>query len=231
MPTVQKHRWLRKQCPHSETIAVGTAGLERVVCQTCGYIRVRDLDDMSRRTWTDGFDSVFSAAKAGEAWAWAAIYREIAGPVTGFLRVRGATDPEEIMGDIFFELTRSVERFEGDESAFNELVFGIARRHLLNERRDSGHNSRSQLADEVLDRLRGEVGFEGDPSGLADEIRRTLQILTSEQSEILTLRGVAGLTLEETAAVVGEAISAVQIMQRRAIAKIGGTSGPVEVAL
>jgi len=50
-------------------------------------------------------------AKLGDAWAWAVIYREMAGPVTGFLRVRGVAAPEDAASDVFFEIARNIDRF------------------------------------------------------------------------------------------------------------------------
>ena len=61
------------------------------------------------------FESVLDAAKLGAHWAWAVLYGEIAGPVTGFFRSRGVADPEEAAGDVFFELARGLTAFEESE--------------------------------------------------------------------------------------------------------------------
>ncbi len=44
----------KRNCPHYETVAIRiatiatvNAGLERVVCQTCGHVAVPSLDDLS----------------------------------------------------------------------------------------------------------------------------------------------------------------------------------------
>ena len=53
-----------------------------------------------------------------------------------------------------------------------------------------------------------------------DEALRLLDILTESQRDVVSLRVVAGLTLNETAAVMGKPISAVKALQRRAIAAL-----------
>ena len=54
MPNFRTVNRAKKTCPHLETIAIRIAtnssvntGLERVVCQTCGHISIRPLDDLS----------------------------------------------------------------------------------------------------------------------------------------------------------------------------------------
>ena len=49
----------KRNCPHSETIVIRiatissvNAGLERVVCQTCGHASFRSLDDLSSHAAT-----------------------------------------------------------------------------------------------------------------------------------------------------------------------------------
>ncbi len=44
----------KRNCPHYETVAIRiatiatvNAGLERVVCETCGYATIQSLDDLS----------------------------------------------------------------------------------------------------------------------------------------------------------------------------------------
>lgn len=58
---------------------------------------------------------------------------------------------------------------------------------------------------------------------LIGEIRQVLDALSDGQREVLLLRIVGGLTLEETAAAVGRKISSVKALQRRGIASIRRT--------
>jgi len=172
-----------------------------------------------------GFDSVVQAARVGAPWAWSALYREIAGPVTGFFRSRGVSDPESAAGDVFFELSRSLEAFDGTEESLRTLVFAIAYRRLLVEERHPRRNARSVLADRVLDRLQSDVEIVGDSSEaeIPDEVRVALRLLKPDQRDVLSLRVVAGLTVEQTATVIGSSIDAVKSAQRKALTKMRGS--------
>ena len=176
-------------------------------------------------TFGVAFESVLDAAKVGAPWAWSAIYREIAGPVTGFFRSRGVGDPEDATGDVFFELSRELERFSGTEESFVTLVFAIAYRRLLIDDRHPTRNARSALADRVLDQLQHETEIvidDSDPE-ITPTIRAALEALGPEQRDVISLRVIAGLTIEQTAQVIGTSVEAVKTAQRKGLARIRGT--------
>ena len=178
-----------------------------------------------------GFDSVLEAARFGAPWAWSTLYGEIAGPVTGFFRSRGVSDAESATGDVFFELSRNLETFQGDEDAFTTLVFAIAYKRLFYEDLHPRRRPRTALADKVLDHLASEIEVHIDDTGpkIQDSVRTALEALKPEQRDVLCLRVVAGLTVEQTAEVVGSDISTVKILQRKALARIRGAM-PAPVA-
>jgi RNA polymerase sigma-70 factor (ECF subfamily) len=71
------------------------------------------------------FNQILHAAHVGAEWAWTMIYRELAGPVLGFLRARGAADPENLTGEVFLQVVRDLDSFQGGERAFRTWVFTI----------------------------------------------------------------------------------------------------------
>ena len=81
------------------------------------------------------FETRLRAAKHGAEWAWAAIYRDLAGVVSGYLANRGAAEPEDLTSETFLQIARNISTFEGDESAFRSWVFVIAHRRLIDSRR------------------------------------------------------------------------------------------------
>ncbi|HEU4320646.1 MAG TPA: sigma-70 family RNA polymerase sigma factor [Acidimicrobiia bacterium] len=175
-----------------------------------------------------GFDSVLKAAQVGAPWAWSSIYREISGPVMGFFRARGASDPESATGDVFFELSRTLPSFEGTKEAFMTLVFAIAYRRLLAEELHPRRRSRSALADRVLDRLQSdiEIVIDDSDSRIPPNVRTAFEALRSEQRDVLSLRIVAGLSVEQTADVLGSSVDSVKSAQRKGLAKLRGVISP-----
>lgn len=161
------------------------------------------------------------AAKDGVESAWKDIYTELAGPVTGYLRSRGAADPEDLSSEVFFQVARNIHRFKGDEDKFRSWVFVIAHRRLIDSRR--AQDRRPDFVDD-------ESGpFESEGGNVEDEVMAELstarvnevfEMLTEDQRDVLALRIVADLTLEETASVMGKRVGAIKALQRRALASV-----------
>jgi RNA polymerase sigma factor (sigma-70 family) len=164
------------------------------------------------------FESVLEAAKAGADWAWSNLYRELAGPVTGYLRSRGAREPEDLTSEVFLSVARAIHDFSGDSDSFRSWIFVIAHRRLIDERRY--HGRRPQLAelpeDDVID-MGGNVETEAIEELVTGELRERFLGLTNGQRDVLALRIIAGLTLDQTAQVMGKRTGAIKALQRRAV--------------
>ena len=170
-------------------------------------------------TTDSGFSGVLAAAREGAEWAWELLIRDLTAPLVGFFRARGSTDPENLAGEVYLDVAKGLRRFEGTESGFRSWVFVIAHRRLVDERRRNKRRPEettshgdlpathrmSSAEDEALDRLGG------------DEVQALLGALTADQRDVLLLRIVADLSLEETATVVGKRVGAVKALQRRAL--------------
>ena len=169
------------------------------------------------------FSVTLEGAKAGEEWAWAALYRDLAGPVKGYLGSRGASDPEDLCSETFLQVAKGIGQFSGEYEAFRSWVFVIAHRRLIDHRRKQGRRPKTvpdegQLALVTDDRHRVD---ETVLSRLADSrISEILEHLTEDQREVLALRVIADLSVKQTADVMGKRPGAVKALQRRALAAV-----------
>lgn len=167
---------------------------------------------------TSHFESRVEAAQAGESWAWEEIYVNLAGPVAGYLRSRGAPDPEDLSSEVFFQIARDIHRFEGDESKFRSWVFVIAHRRMIDARRSASR--RVDTVDEPADDLEapgGDVEEEVMEQLALTRMREIFELLTPDQKSVLALRIIGDLSLEETASVMGKRVGAIKALQRRAL--------------
>ena len=163
------------------------------------------------------FAELLAAAKAGDDWAWERIFKDLVGPLTGYFASRGAPDPEDLASETFLHVARSIHSFRGDEASFRSWVFVIAHRRMIDRRRSDSRTVGGVALDRGKHPEGGDVEEEAMASlGTADLVRG-LQILTDEQREVLALRVIADLTLEETAVVVDRSVGAVKGLQRRAL--------------
>lgn len=167
----------------------------------------------------EAFASILDAAKSGGEWAWSAIYRDLWRPVVGYLASRGAAEPEDIASEVFLKIARNIHTFDGDETSFRSWVFVIAHRSLIDDRR---HRSRrpetSEWTPDVGDS--GNVEDEAVDNLITRELLDAFESLTDAQRDVLALRMVGGLTLEQTAQVMGKRAGAIKALQRRALAAL-----------
>lgn len=167
------------------------------------------------------FDRVLAAAQAGDGAAFGELYEAMQRRVYAFAAVRGASDAEGIVNDVFLRVFTKITTFVGNEAQFSGWVFAIARNRLIDEARQRARRvEESELHNDqpVTDAL---VGGDVEDQALARSgdqwVHAQLNVLTAEQRDVVVLRVVSGLTIEEIAAVMGKRVGAIKALQRRAL--------------
>ena len=169
------------------------------------------------------FDIVLSSARAGGEWAWRQIYTSHSPAVLGYLRGRGASDPEDLLGDVFLNVVRSIDSFSGGEDAFRAWIMTIARRRLVDDQRKRSRRPQAAATlDELLD-VGSPIDTEDQAITRVDGAKtiEAIRELTPDQQDVLLLRLVADLSLEEVAGAMGKRLTSVKALQRRALASLG----------
>jgi RNA polymerase sigma-70 factor (ECF subfamily) len=165
------------------------------------------------------FAQVLLDAQAGDEGAWRALYEELSGPLLTYFRLRGCVDPEDLVGDVFLQLARHMAGFHGDEGAFWGWVFLVARHRLADERRRRRRRPTVPYGDPGSPEMPAAIDVEAEAMARAEvaKLDSLLTGLTPEQREVLVLRVVADLSLDQVAAILGKRTGAVKQLQRRAL--------------
>lgn len=164
-------------------------------------------------TW---FAPALERAHAGDPGAFDALVRHLHPRLVGFARARGADDPEGLADDVLVQMCRSIGSFEGNLAQLRAWVFTIARNRLVDERRRAGRriDARPTEPSRLPDAPALEVALDADERERVDAL---LAGLTDDQREIVVLRVVVGLSVDETSTVVGRRPGAVRALQHRAM--------------
>src|SRR5690242_9450542 len=75
------------------------------------------------------------AARAGHAWALTEIWQRHAPAVTGYLRGRGAQEPEDLTSEVFLAVFERLRAFHGSDDDLRAFVFTIAHHRLVDDLR------------------------------------------------------------------------------------------------
>ena len=170
------------------------------------------------------FATLLTAAQAGGEWAYERVYRSLAPAVAGYLRVQGAADADDLTSEVFERAFTNLGRFSGDEAQFRSWVFTIAHHRLTDERRRAGR--RPVRADGDVSELpagavpAGDVEDEAVRRLATERVRRLCEGLAPDQRDVLLLRMLAALTVDEIADALGKTPGAVKALQRRGLAAI-----------
>jgi RNA polymerase sigma factor (sigma-70 family) len=164
------------------------------------------------------FDDVLAAAQAGAAWAFEVLYRDLSPVVTGYLRLHGAAEPDDLASETFLGVFTGLAAFHGDEAALRSWVFTIAHRRLVDDWRR--RSRRPQLTDDAGD-LTLHAGGDAEDDALvrigAADVHRMCAELPDDQRSVLLLRVLADLTVDQVAQVMGRSVGAVKALQRRGL--------------
>ncbi|WP_167761005.1 RNA polymerase sigma factor [Geodermatophilus sp. DF01-2] len=164
------------------------------------------------------FDDVLAAAQAGAAWAFEVLYRDLSPAVTGYLRLHGAAEPDDLASETFIGVLTGLAGFRGDEDALRAWVFTIAHRRLVDDWRRRGRRPQVSDDDALLEERRGgDVEDDVLVRLGAGDVHRLCGSLPVDQRAVLLLRILADLTVEQVAQVLGRSAGSVKALQRRGL--------------
>ena len=174
---------------------------------------------MAQRDRFDGeFDSVIAGARAGSPGAFERIFTSLAPVVEGYLRLQGAAEPEDLTSEVFVAVLRNVRSFAGDEPGFRSWVFTIAHRRLLDERRRAGRRPAVAPLSEAPERAAADDVEQSVERTLGTaQVRALCERLSADQRDVLLMRLLGRLTIDEVADALGKTPGAVKALQRRGL--------------
>jgi RNA polymerase sigma-70 factor (ECF subfamily) len=166
-------------------------------------------------------DAIVAAATAGDPAAFGLLWQELSPRVAAYLRSHGVADSEDLTSEVFLAVFRQVDRISGGGAGFEALVFTVAHRRQVDWHRQRVRRGSWVPWEEVGP---GPVGPSAETVALVSleeqGVVEVLGRLTPDQRAVLTLRVVADLSLEATAAVLGKDVGSVKSLQHRALARL-----------
>lgn len=163
------------------------------------------------------------AASLGDLDALAELYEHFADPLLRFLAMRtqnNVTLAEDIAGSTWEKVARSIRNYQTRGNGFEAWLFTIARRCLAEHFRWAGRR-REKLHGEML--AYDQPDGSENPGELLERkfashaIAAEVHALPAAQRKCVTLRFFVGLSLAETATVMGKSPNAIKQLQHRGL--------------
>ena len=177
---------------------------------------------MPRDRFAGQFEAVLEGAQNHEPWALERIYRSLSPVVTGYLRLQGCREPEDLTSEVFLGVLRNLPHFDGGEGAFRSWVMTIAHHRLVDERRRMARRPPAEpLSDVTEPEADDDVSGAVDLHLAAERLEQLCHRLAPDQRDVLLLRLFGQMTVDEAAAALGKTTGAVRSLQNRGFAAIG----------
>lgn len=166
-------------------------------------------------------DDLLAAAHSGDPAACNSIYADLAPRVLGYLKARGLEDAEASMQEVLLTVFTRLRSIRGGYDGLRTFVFSVAHARYVDEVRRrarrphvSSFDPETDLrsADSAEDVALGALG--GTPVG------QLLEQLNPEQREVLLLRVVADLSLEQVSDIMHRSTGAIKQLQRRGLLRL-----------
>jgi len=167
-------------------------------------------------------DAIIRRAQALDPGALAELYDRHFDGIYRYLytRVRHQADAEDLTEQVFLKMVDSLPRYRPRGVAFSSWLYRIAHNMLVDRYRRSGRNP-VELTEQVRDSRP-----QGDPAAMAqnsEDRRRLLEAmrrLTPEQQQVIAMRFIDNLDVDEIARLTRRRPGAIHSMQHRALASL-----------
>lgn len=158
------------------------------------------------------------AAQAGEAWAARVLYESLAPRVLGYLRARGASEPEDLTSEVFLTVFTRLGSVTGGVAGLRTFTFSVAHARLVDDVRARARRSPTAPYEPEDDPRRApSAEDDGLDRVQSARVRALLEQLVPDQRDVLVLRVLGDLTVDQVAEVLGKSSGAVKQLQRRGL--------------
>ena len=180
------------------------------------------------------FDDVIASVGRGDPHAIEVLFRELQPRLLRFLRSQEHRVADDLAAEVWLAVARGISRFEGDWPDFRAWVFAIARKRLADHRRTAVRRRTDVVASEEFDHHLADETTENDAldkiSGQQAAALITA-VLSADQAEVLLLRVLADLDVDQVASIVQRSPNWVRVTQHRAMRTLAKRLGPKIVVM
>jgi len=180
------------------------------------------------------FDHVLARVIAGDPNAVEELFNELQPRLLRFLRSQESRAADDIAAEVWLAVARGVSKFQGDWDDFRAWVFGIARRRLADHRRTAVRRRTDVVEAEMFERRAAVDDTESDAletiSG-QEAAALVASTLAADQAEVLLLRVLGDLDVEQVASIMQRTPNWVRVTQHRAVQTLAKRLGPKIVVM
>ncbi len=154
----------------------------------------------------------------------AELYSEYQPVLLRYLRGRAGASADDVASETWIAAAQGLDGFQGGADEFRAWLVTIARHRLIDERRKDKRRPVTTSTDDTTVEL---AAVDPSPEEVVtaaragdDAARRIANLLPADQADVILLRVVVGLSVEEVAAIMGKRPGTVRVLQSRGLKRL-----------
>jgi RNA polymerase sigma-70 factor (ECF subfamily) len=173
------------------------------------------------------FDQLVEAARAGAGWALAILFRRYHASLLRYLGSQEPTQADDLASETWLDVASGLRRFEGGEGDFRAWLFTIARRRVIDLRRRNRRRRTRPAPPATIEAhaASGDVEAEAMANLSTEAAVARLVRLPADQAEVLLLRVLGDLSVNQVAAIMAKRPGTVRVLQHRALTRLAEDLG------
>jgi RNA polymerase sigma-70 factor (ECF subfamily) len=161
--------------------------------------------------------TTLEGARAGSRDALAELWRTHHAPVLRYLRAKRVESPEDVASQVWIDVARSIDRFEGNGDDFRRWLFTIAHRRSVDEVRRAVRRADDPQVEPAPSDA---ADVEHERNGALERAIELVSQLPDNLAEAVMLRVVNDLPIADVAAVMGTTEGNVRVLVHRGVTRL-----------
>jgi RNA polymerase sigma-70 factor (ECF subfamily) len=160
------------------------------------------------------------AAQRGEAAGLSALFRTYQPRLLRYLRAREPRLADDLASETWLAVAQRLATFEGNTSEFASWLFTIARLRMIDARRTATRRRTDPTADIDDGSSASTEQVAIDKLSAQDAVNLITSALTDDQAEVMLLRTLGDLSVDQVAELLGHDAGWVRVTQHRATRRL-----------
>jgi RNA polymerase sigma-70 factor (ECF subfamily) len=167
-------------------------------------------------------DAALDDARGGGEWGKTLLYRILNPSLLRYLRHHVHGVAEDLASECWVAAVQGLSTFQGDANDFRAWLFTVARRRVADHYRQQGRRPKVVSLETATEPVAADDPADAAIAGLSAQ--QAIELLTRElspdQAEVILLRVVSELSVEQVARIMERSPGSVRVLQHRALRRL-----------
>lgn len=162
---------------------------------------------------------LLDAARAGDEWAMTRLFRTSNPALLRYLRHHAPDVAEDLLAETWLAAAKQLPKFQGNADDFRAWLFAVARRRVADHYRQRSRRPASVSLDDRIDCSASDSPETSTLETFSAQhaVEALVRDLPHDQADVVLLRVVADLNVDQVAKMLGRSPGSVRVLQHRAL--------------